>query len=338
MNLSLQQLAASLELHYEGDSDSIISGVGSLRNASAGDLCFIQHKKYIEQLAQSACSTVIVPLDFDSSKTDKQLLFSATPQLSFVQSLHLLEPELTGQSLTSIHSSAQISDSARLAAGVSVGALAVIGDNVIIGEGSSIGAGCILEPGVKIAGHCILHSRVTVCRDVKIGDRCILQPGVILGGDGFGLVMHESRWHKVPQIGTVILEDDVEIGANTTVDRGALDNTVIEQGCKLDNLIQVGHNVRIGAHTAIAAHAAIAGSTSIGSHCQISGCVAISGHLNIVDHVIVTGSSTVTRSISEPGVYSSGTPLQKNKDWHKCNVRYKTLDKLARSVASLEKK
>jgi UDP-3-O-[3-hydroxymyristoyl] glucosamine N-acyltransferase len=141
----------------------------------------------------------------------------------------------------------------------------------------------------------------------------------------------------VPQIGTVILKDDVEIGANTAVDRGALDNTVIEQGCKLDNLIQVGHNVRIGAHTAVAAHVAIAGSTIIGRYCQISGCVAVAGHLNIVDHVIVTGSSLVTKSINEPGLYSSGTPLQKNKDWHKSNARYKVLDKLARSVASLEK-
>jgi UDP-3-O-[3-hydroxymyristoyl] glucosamine N-acyltransferase len=149
--------------------------------------------------------------------------------------------------------------------------------------------------------------------------------------------MHEDRWHKVPQTGTVILGDDVEIGANTTVDRGALDDTVIEHGCKLDNLIQVGHNVRIGAHTTIAAHAAIAGSTNIGRYCQISGCVAIVGHLNIVDHVIVTGMSLVIKSINKSGVYSSGTSLQKNKDWHKCNVRYKALDKFAKSVALLEK-
>jgi UDP-3-O-[3-hydroxymyristoyl] glucosamine N-acyltransferase len=337
MNLSLHQLAASLNLHYEGDPESIISGIGSLSNAVSGDLCFIQHEKYIKKLVGSDCSAVIVPRGFKLSNTDKLILLSAAPQYSFIQALHLLEPELTDPSLKSIHESAQISDSAELGSNVSVGALAVIGDNAVIGAGTSIGAGCIVERGVKIGRHCLLHSRVTVCRAVEIGNNCILQSGVVLGGDGFGLVMHDDRWHKVPQIGIVILEDDVEIGANTTVDRGALDDTVIEQGCKLDNLIQIGHNVRIGAHTAIAAHAAIAGSTSIGRYCQISGCVAVAGHLNIADHVIVTGSSLVTKSINEPGVYSSGTPLQKNKDWHKSNARYKVLDQLAKSVASLEK-
>jgi UDP-3-O-[3-hydroxymyristoyl] glucosamine N-acyltransferase len=337
MSLSLQSLAASLDLNFEGDPESIIHGVGSFSNATTSDLCFIHDDKYTKRLARSNCSTAIVPLNFDSSQIDKQLLFSINPQFSFVQALHLLVPELTNPSLTSIHPSAQISDSAILGLGVSIGALAVIGDNAIIGAGTSIGAGSIIEQGVTMGDHCLLHSRVTLCRQVVIGSNCILQSGVVLGGDGFGLVMHEDQWHKVPQIGTVILEDDVEIGANTTVDRGALDDTVIEKGCKLDNLIQIGHNVRLGAHTAIAAHSAIAGSTTIGRHCQISGCVAIAGHLDIVDHVIVTGMSLVSKSIKHPGVYSSGTPLLKNKDWHKCNVRYKGLDKLARSVALLEK-
>jgi UDP-3-O-[3-hydroxymyristoyl] glucosamine N-acyltransferase len=337
MNFSLKSLAANLDLNFAGDPESIICGVGSLSSAKSSDLCFIQNVKYTNRLKISNCSTVIVPIDFDFARIEKQFIFSATPQLSFVQALHLLVPELASLPLATVHPSAQISDSAKLGLGVSVGALAVIGDNAVIGLGSSIGAGCIIEPDVKIGDHCMLHSRVTVCRQVMIGSNCILQSGVVLGGDGFGLVMHEDRWHKIPQIGTVILEDDVEIGANTTVDRGALDDTIIGQGCKLDNLIQVGHNVQIGAHTAIAAHAAIAGSTIIGRYCQISGCVAVAGHLNIVDHVIVTGSSLVTKSIKEPGIYSSGTPLQENKDWHKCNVRYKALDQLAKSVASLEK-
>jgi UDP-3-O-[3-hydroxymyristoyl] glucosamine N-acyltransferase len=337
MKFSLQQLAATLNLRFEGNPGSEIRGVGSLSSAVIGDLCFIQHKKYRAKLAESKCSAVIVPLDFDVSGMDKVLLFSATPQLTFVHALKLIVPELVNLALTSIHPSAQIAESARLGSGVSVGALAVSGDNVIIGEGTSIGAGCIIEQGVNIGNHCILHSRVTLARDVTIGNNCILQSGSVLGGDGFGLVMHENGWHKVPQIGKVVLEDDVEIGANTTVDRGALDDTVIGQGSKLDNLIQIGHNVRIGAHTAIAAHAAIAGSTTIGSYCQISGCVAVAGHLCIADHVTITGSSLVTKNIPESGIYSSGTPLQKNRDWHKSNARYKTLDRLARSVDSLEK-
>lgn len=338
MTLSLQQLAAELDLQYEGNPDSMINGVASLSNATSGDLCFIQDQQYIEKLAASDCCAAIVSLDFDTAKTDKRLLLSATPQISFIQALHLLVPELVDLALTSIHPSAQISDSAILGSGVSVGALAVIGDNAMIGAETSIGVGCIIEQGVKIGSHCLLHSRVTLCRTVEIGHNCILQSGVVLGGDGFGLVTHQDRWHKVPQIGTVILEDDVEIGANTTVDRGTLDDTVIEQGCKLDNLIQVGHNVRIGAHTAIAAHVAIGGSAGIGRYCQISGCVAVAGHLKMTDHVIITGMSRVVKDINEPGVYSSGTPLQKNRDWHKNNARYKVLDKLARSVAALEKK
>jgi UDP-3-O-[3-hydroxymyristoyl] glucosamine N-acyltransferase len=320
MSLSLQSLATSLDLNFEGDPESIIQGVGSLSNATTSDLCFIQNEKYRERLANSVCSTVIVPLNFESLKIDKQCLFSANPQFSFVQAIHLLEPQLADPSLAPIHPSAQISDSAKLGLGVTIGALVVIGDNVVIGADTSIGPGSIIERNVKIGSHCLLHSRVTLCHEVDIGNNCILQSGVVLGGDGFGMVMHEDRWHKVPQIGTVILEDDVEIGANTAVDRGAIDDTVIGQGCKLDNLIQIGHNVRIGAHTAIAAHAAI-----------------VAGHLNIADHVIVTGMSLVTKSINKPGVYSSGTPLQKNQDWHKSNARYKVLDKLARSVASLEK-
>jgi UDP-3-O-[3-hydroxymyristoyl] glucosamine N-acyltransferase len=337
MNFSLKSLAANLNLNFAGDPESIICGVGSLSSAKSSDLCFIQNAKYTNRLKISNCSTVIVPIDFDFARIEKQFIFSATPQLSFVQALHLLVPELASLPLATVHPSAQISDSAKLGLGVSVGALAVIGDNAVIGLGSSIGAGCIIEPDVKIGNHCKLHSRVTVCRQVMIGSKCILQSGVVLGGDGFGLLMHEDRWHKIPQIGTVILEDDVEIGANTTVDRGALDDTVIEQGCKLDNLIQVGHNVRIGAHTAIAAHTAVAGSATIGRYCQISGCVGVRGHINIADHVTVTAMSLVTKNINKPGVYSSGTPMLNNKDWHKCNVRYKALDQLAKSVASLEK-
>lgn len=337
MNFSLQQLAAHLNLQYEGDPASEITGVGSLSSAIPGDLCFVQQKKYTGKLVESKCTAAIVPLDFDQSGTGKMLLFSPDPLLAFTRALKLIRPELVDLALTSIDASAQIANSAKLGPGVAVGALAVIGDNVVIGEGTSIGAGCIIERGVNIGSHCLLHSRVTLCRDVKIGDNCILQSGAVLGGDGFGLVMHENRWHKVPQIGTVILEDDVEIGANTTVDRGALDNTVIERGCKLDNLIQIAHNVRIGAHTAIAALAGIAGSTTIGCYCQISGAVGIAGHLRITDHVTITGKSLVTKSIPEPGVYSSGTPLQKNRDWHKSNVRYKSLDQLARSVDSLKK-
>lgn len=218
-----------------------------------------------------------------------------------------------------------------------MGALAVIGDRVVVGPGSSIGAGSVLEQDCRVGSSCLLHSRVTLSRGVIVGDRCILHSGAVIGADGFGLVMQEDRWRKIPHLGGVVIEDDVEIGANTTVDRGALDDTLIGQGCKLDNQIQVAHNVIIGAHTAIAACVGIAGSARIGRYCKIAGGAGILGHLSVADHVTVTAMSLVTGDIKEPGVYSSGTPLMENSLWHRSNARYKSLEKIARSLARLEK-
>ena len=337
MKLTLQQLADQLQLEYKGEPDQEISGVASLSSAISGDLCFIQQKKYVRELSDSKCSVILVPLDFDQASNDKSLIFAENPHFSFVQAIAIIEPEQIGDSECLVHDSAQISTSANIAANVSIGALAVIEDDAEIGEGTSIGAGCIIEKGARIGSQCKLHSRVTIGHRVVVGDRCVLHSGVVLGSDGFGLVFHQQHWEKVPQIGTVIIEDEVEIGANTTVDRGALDDTVIERGCKLDNLIQVAHNVRIGAHTAIAACVGIAGSANIGQYCKISGAAVVLGHLRIVDHVTVTAMSLVTKDIKSPGVYSSGTPLLENSQWHKSNARYKSLDRLARTVAKLEK-
>ena len=337
MNLTLRQLAEQLQLEFEGDADQEISGVASLASAVSGDLCFIQHEKYLLEISECQCSVLLVPLNIDRGSFKKSLLFADNPHLKFVQAMAIIEPELIANGDHQIHDSAQISPAARIGKNVSVGALSVIEEDVDIGEGTAIGAGCIIEKGTRVGSQCKLHSRVTLSRRVVVGDRCVLHSGVVLGSDGFGLVLHQQRWQKVPQIGTVVIEDDVEIGANTTVDRGALDDTVIEQGCKLDNLIHVAHNVRIGAHTAIAACVGIAGSANIGRHCKISGAAVVLGHLSIVDHVTVTAMSLVTKDIKSPGVYSSGTPLLENSHWHKSNARYKSLDQLARTVAMLEK-
>ena len=338
MNLTLQQLANHLQLKYKGDAGVEISGVASLSGSVSGDLSFIQHQKYAQDLSKSQCSAVIVPVDFDSETNKKALLFAENPRHSFIQAVNMIKPELVNGSQQGIHESAQISPSAQLGDNVSVGPLAVIGARVVIGENTSIGASCVIEQEALIGSDCYLHNRVTVGERVKVGNQCILHSGVVLGSDGFGLVFHQKKWEKIPQIGSVILHDDVEIGANTTVDRGALDDTVIEQGCKLDNLIQVAHNVRIGAHTAIAACVGIAGSAIIGKYCKISGAAVVLGHLSIVDHVTITAMSLVTKDIKQPGVYSSGTPLLENSLWHKTNVRYKSLDRLARTVAMMEKK
>lgn len=336
MSLELQQLAAALDLEFDGPADLEISGVASPRSACAGDLCFVQHKNYLAEIATSDCAAVILPPALGVEISGKALLYSGNPQYHFAQAVRALglEPR---PARGSVHPSAVIAASARLGDDVSVGALAVIGEDAVIGAGSSIGAGAIIEEAVSMGEQCLLHGRVILARGVSIGDRCILHPGAVIGSDGFGLASHEDRWHKIPQIGSVVIEDDVEIGANTTVDRGALDDTVIERGCKLDNQIQVAHNVRIGAHTAIAACVGIAGSATIGRCCRISGAAVVLGHLRIADNVTITAMSLVTKDIREAGVYSSGTPLMENSLWHRVNARYKSLDKLAQSVVRLEK-
>ncbi len=337
MSLNLQQLARVLELDYRGESGLEIKGVASPKSAQSGELCFIQDRKLLDDINASQCSVVILPAALAGELDGKSLLLSENPQYSFVQAIKALGIESTSGAAGDVHPSAVIADSASLGSGVTIGALVVIGDDVKVGAGTSIGAGSIIENAAVIGSQCLLHSRVTLGPSVILGDRCILHSGAVIGSDGFGLVMHQQRWEKMPQLGSVYIGDDVEIGANTTVDRGALDDTIIEQGCKLDNQIQVAHNVHIGAHTAIAACVGIAGSAIIGRHCKISGASVVLGHLTVADNVTITAMSLVTKDIRDPGVYSSGTPLLENSLWHRCNARYKSLDKLAQTVAKLDK-
>jgi UDP-3-O-[3-hydroxymyristoyl] glucosamine N-acyltransferase len=336
MNLTLQQLAHELQCEFRGDADTLIRSVASPSSAKPGDLCFALREKNLGEIIDSDCSAVIVPLGLAAEVDGKNLLISKNPQYSFVQAMAALGCGAV-EVVDGIHPSAQLAPGTRLADGVSIGAGVIIEDDVEIGEGSIIGAGCVIERSVSIGMHCHLHSRATLAHSVQIGDRCILHSGVVIGSDGFGLVMHEDKWHKIPQLGSVVIADDVEIGANTTIDRGGLDNTVIEQGCKLDNQVHVAHSVRIGAHTAIAGCVGIAGSTVIGRYCQIAGGVGVVGHITIADHVTLTGMSMVTKDIREPGVYSSGTPLLSNTKWRRVCARYKALDKLALTVAKLGK-
>jgi UDP-3-O-[3-hydroxymyristoyl] glucosamine N-acyltransferase len=337
MSLNLQQMAKVLELEYRGDPDLMINGVASAESALVGDLCFIVSKKYIAGINTSQCSVVILPPDMAEAVEDKALLLSSNPRYSYVRAIEALGLESPARAEIGIHPSAQIASSARIGRGVTIGALAVIEDDVEIGADTSIGAGTVVERSAVIGRHCLLHSHVMLARGVKLGDRCIIHPGAVIGADGYGLVDHEQQWVKIPQLGSVVIADDVEIGANTTVDRGALDDTVIERGCKLDNLIQIGHNVHIGEHTVIAACAAIAGSAIIGRYCIISGCAGIKGHISIADHVTITAASVVLKDIKQAGIYSSGTPLFENSVWRRICARYKSLDKLAQTVARLDK-
>jgi UDP-3-O-[3-hydroxymyristoyl] glucosamine N-acyltransferase len=214
----------------------------------------------------------------------------------------------------------------------------VVEEQARVGARSHIGPGCVISRGATIGDDCTLKANVTICHDVRIGDRALLHPGVVVGADGFGIANDGGVWVKVPQLGVVVIGDDVEIGANTTIDRGALADTVIEEGVKLDNLIQIGHNVRIGAHTAIAAGVAIGGSATIGKRCTIGGAASIAGHLEIADDVHLTATSAVPKSISEPGLYSSGMPIQDNRTWRRNVVRMRQLDEMAKRLKGLEKR
>lgn len=337
VSMTVEELANRLNLKFKGEGQLKISSVSSFSSAKKSDLCFLRAAKYTGQLLQSDCGAVMVPLDFKETVENKTLLYSANPHLSFVETINLLQLYKGQLPFDSIHPSAIVASTARLGEKVSIGANAVIGERVTLGNNVQIGAACVIEDDVSIGANSCFLSNVTVCFGVTIGEEVILQPGVVLGGDGFGLVYSEGSWVKIPHLGSVKIGDRVEIGANTTVDRGALDDTVIEQGVKIDNQIQIGHNVHIGENTAIAASTAVAGSAVIGKNCQISGCVAIVGHLSIADNVTITGRSVVTKSITQSGTYSSGTPLMENSLWHRSNVRYKSLDKMAKQLSDLKK-
>jgi UDP-3-O-[3-hydroxymyristoyl] glucosamine N-acyltransferase len=230
-----------------------------------------------------------------------------------------------------------IDATARVAHTAAIGAGVVIGPGCEVGEGTSIEPGCVLGAGVSIGRQCRLYANVTVYHDCAIGSRVILHSGVVIGADGFGLAWESGRWNKIPQIGRVLIADDVEIGANTTVDRGALDDTVIEEGAKLDNQIQIGHNCRIGAHTAIAGCVGIAGSTHIGRYCRIGGSAMIGGHLEIVDGVEISGGTSVAKSILKPGTYTSLFPVSLHRDWLKNASHLRHLDEVVMRMRRLER-
>ncbi len=306
-----------------------ISGVGTLSAAGPQQLAFLANSKYRNQLATTHAG-VVVMREEDADGFAGTALVAADPYAAFAKIAALFEPR-------PFHAPG-IHPSAAIAADAFVDPSAVVGPHVSIGARSKIGAGAVIGPGCVIGDDCDigegseLVARVTLVTRVRLGRRVRVHPGAVLGADGFGLAMDGGRWLKVPQLGGVVVGDDCEIGANTTIDRGALEDTVLEEDVRLDNQIQVGHNVRIGAHTAMAGCAAVAGSARIGRYCLIGGGAGVLGHLEVCDRVIVTAMSLVTHSIREPGEYSSGTPLMDNRSWRKNAARFKQLDALARRL------
>lgn len=334
MKYTLGQLATLAGAELRGSSDLAITGVATLADAGPGQIAFLANARYREALKSTQASAVILATE-DAAGWDGPALITDNPYLCYARVATCFAPE---EALSpGIHARATVESGAEIADSASVGAGCFIGARARIGAGVRIGPNCTVEADVMVGDNTRLHPNVVLCRRVTIGRNCLLHPGVVVGADGFGQARDGARWEKVPQLGSVHIGDDVEIGANTTVDRGALGDTIIEDGVKLDNQIQVAHNVRIGANTAIAGCTAIAGSSVIGQRCMIAGGVGIAGHLSITDDVTILAMTLVTRSINEKGVYSGSHPMEDVRSWRKNNARLRQLDELARRVKHLER-
>jgi UDP-3-O-[3-hydroxymyristoyl] glucosamine N-acyltransferase len=320
---SLGELAVRFGLTLRGEPQLKVRGVATLSRAEPGALSFLANSRYRRQLEITRATAVLVNVE-DAEHCPVAALIHSNPYLAYARIAALLHPEATAA--PGKHASAVVGSGARVAASAHIGPLAVIEDEAEIGDRVSIGPGCVVQRGARVGSDSVLVSRVNLYPGVSLGQRCILHAGAVIGADGFGFAPNSGSWVKVPQLGSVRIGDDVEIGANTTIDRGAIDDTVVENGVKLDNQIQVGHNVVIGAHTAIAACTGISGSTVIGERCMIGGMVGFAGHLNIADDVVVTGCSLVSASIKKPGSYSSGMPTVETRLWRRMVAHLRRLD------------
>lgn len=332
----LGEIVGQLGGELVGDADVVIKQVAPLSIAQAEHISFLANPKYRRQLQSCRAGAVIVHVA-ERDATNLPRILSDNPYAYFAKVSALLNPPSQAVA-PGIHSTAVIDKTAIIPGSATVGAFTFIGKGVKIGEHAVIGVGCHLGDGVEIGDDSQLYPQVVIYHDCLIGKRVILHSGSVVGADGFGLAQEDGRWIKVPQIGRVIIGDDVEIGANTTVDRGALDDTVIEDGVKLDNQIQIAHNVHIGAHTAMAGCVGIAGSARIGRHCTVGGGAVILGHLEIADRVNISAGTLITKTITKPGEYTSVMPFSPHQEWLKNAAHLRHLDKLAKKLNELEKK
>ncbi len=334
MSYTLTEIAQQIGATVKGDGNFSVSSLATLATAKNDQIAFLANSKYQSQLQTTQAGVVILAPDMaDNCQTNA--LIMDNPYIGYALVAKLMDT--TPTPATDIHPSAVIDASAQLGSNVAIGANAVIESGVILGDNVVIGAGCFIGKNSQIGANTKLWANISVYHQCIIGENCLIQANTVIGADGFGYAPHQGQWHKIPQLGRVIIGDNVEIGASTTIDRGALEDTVVEDGCIIDNQVQIAHNVRVGAHTAIAGCTVVAGSTTIGKNCTIGGMSAINGHIDICDQVLITGMSMVTKQITKPGVYSSGIPAQSNKDWHKMNARIRKLDQLAKKVSQLEK-
>lgn len=321
MSLSLGSIVDALGGELFGDAAVIIDGLAPLESAGQQHLSFLSHPKYQNQLAASQAACVIVSPQMQvPAQVRGACIVAEQPYLYFARVTQLWKNSLAKPASPMVHASA------------------VIDAEAFVHPLARIGALCVIERGARIGAHTVLKSRVTISEDCVIGERCLLHSGVVVGADGFGFAPNAGAWEKIEQLGAVRIGNDVEIGANTCIDRGALQDTVVEDGVKLDNLIQIGHNVRVGKHTAMAGCAGVAGSATIGEHCTVGGGAIVLGHLELADHVNISAASVVTRSIRKPGHYTGMFPIDENAVWEKNAASVKQLYSLRERIRTLEEK
>lgn len=334
MTYKLADLVKGLDVTLQGDANCLITGVAPINHAHAGQISFLNNPQYRKYLAETAASAVILkPEDADLCKVNA--IITKNPYYVYAKIAEFFD--IKQQVNNGAHPSVVMGRDCVIDPTAEIGPNCVLGNNVQIGANVVISANCYLGDYVTIGAGTRLDPNVTVYHHVTIGQRCRFTSGVVVGSDGFGFANNAGQWYKVPQLGGVTIGNDVDVGANTTIDRGAVEDTVIEDGVKLDNLIQVGHNVRIGAHTVIAGCVGLAGSTVIGKYCMIGGAANFAGHLTVADKVIITGMTSVTKSITEPGMYSSGViGAVPNHEFLKNNARFHRLENLVQRVKALE--
>lgn len=333
--LTLAELAAITGGELHGDSNAVVSRVAPMDSAQEGDVTFLSNPKYSKHLAQSK-ATVLMVKESERELCPSNVLVVADPYVAFAKVAQALD--LTPKPADDgVAPSAVVADDVVMGTNVAIGANAVIETGVELGDSVVIGAGCFVGKNAKIGKNTKLWANVSIYHDVQIGEDCLVQSSTVIGSDGFGYANERGEWIKIPQIGSVRIGNRVEIGACTTIDRGALDDTIIEDNVIIDNQMQIAHNVHIGYGTAMAGGTIVAGSTKIGKYCIIGGGSVINGHISIADGVTITGMGMVMRGIEDKGMYSSGIPLQPNKEWRKTATRVHRIDDMNKRLKAVEK-
>ena len=330
---TLGELAEKVDAELVGDASCIIHSVATLANAKSGAISFLSNKRYRDQLATTKASAVIISAA-DKANLHTNGLIVKDPLVGYAKVATLLHPFVNR--LTGVHPTAVVDEGARVDPSAWIGPCSVVSKGASIAANCFIGPGCFIGEDVSIGADSYLVANITLYHRTQVGARAIFHSGVVAGSDGFGFAHEKGKWLKIPQVGRLVIGDDVEIGANCAIDRGAIADTVIEDGVKIDNLVHIAHNVKIGAHSVIAGQVGIAGSATLGQHCALAGQVGINGHIEITDRVTITARGMVLQSITEPGTYSSGIPADTNLRWRKNVARFKQLDEMAKAIKHLQ--